>query len=102
MAKGVGKGKSQVGKMDGILAAPHLDTRIKICILMNVIVPKLEHAGEVWEENAKFVKQLEKVQMAANINILGCSSTTSNTAIRTKLEMWPLNTNRDARKLKGQ
>ena len=61
--KEIGKGKSQVGKMDAILTDPHLDTRIKICILMNVIVPKLEYAGEVWEGNAKFVKQLETVQM---------------------------------------
>ena len=27
--------------MDVILTDPHLDTRIKICILMNVIVPKV-------------------------------------------------------------
>ena len=43
--------------MDAILTDPHLDTSIKRCILMNVIVPKLEYAGEVWEGNAKFVKQ---------------------------------------------
>ena len=35
------KGKSQVGKMDAILTDPRRDTRIKVCILMNVIVPKL-------------------------------------------------------------
>ena len=46
--------------MDAILTDSHLDTRIKTCILMNVIVPKLEHAGEVWEGNAKLAKQLEK------------------------------------------
>ena len=34
-------------------------------ILMNVIVPKLEYAGEVWEGNVKLVKKLETVQMAA-------------------------------------
>ena len=27
--------------MDAILTDSHLDTRIKVCILMNVIVPKL-------------------------------------------------------------
>ena len=48
IAKVIGKGKSQVGKTDAILADPHLDTRIKICVLMSVIVPKLEYAGEVW------------------------------------------------------
>ena len=41
--------------MDEILTDPHLDTMIKICILMNVIVPKLEYAGEVWEGKANFV-----------------------------------------------
>ena len=41
--------------MDAIRTDPHLDTRIKMCILINVIVPKFDCAGEVWEGNAKFV-----------------------------------------------
>ena len=55
--------------MGAILTDPHLDTRIKRCLTMmkNVIVPMLEYAEEVWEGNAKFVKQLETVQMAATI-----------------------------------
>ena len=88
--------------MDAILTDPHLDTRIKICILMNVIVPKLEYSGEVWEGNENFVKQLETVRMTAAKNILACSSTTRNTVLRAELGMYPLKTNRDARKLKGQ
>ena len=88
--------------MDAILTDSHLDTRIKRCILMNVIVPKLEHAGEVWEGNAKFVKQLETVQMTAAKKILGCSRTASNTVITAELGMHPLKTNRDVRKLKWQ
>ena len=32
---------------------------------MNVILPKLEYTAEVWEGNAKFVKQLETAQMTA-------------------------------------
>ena len=47
--------------MDAILTDSHLDTRIERCILINVIVPKLEYAGEVWEGRAKLVKQLETV-----------------------------------------
>ena len=35
IAKVIGKDKSQAGKMGAILTDPHLDTRIKICILMN-------------------------------------------------------------------
>ena len=31
--------------MDAILTDSHLDTRIQRCILINVIVPKLEYAG---------------------------------------------------------
>ena len=69
----IGKGKSHVGKMVAILTDPHPDTRIRRCILMSVIVPMLEYAGEVWEGNAKFVKQLETVQMTAAKKILGCS-----------------------------
>ena len=101
IAKGIGKGESQVGKMHAILTDPHLDTRIERCILTNVIVPKLEYAGEVWERNPKFVK-LETVQMTAAKKILGCSSTTSNTVLRADLGMYPRETNRDVRKLKWQ
>ena len=45
-----------------ILADSHLDTTIEISILMNVLVPKLEYAGEAWEGNPEFVKQLKTVQ----------------------------------------
>ena len=65
MATVIGKGKAYIGKMDAILTGSHLDTRIKIFILVNVIVPKIEYAGEVWEGDAKLVKQLETVQMTA-------------------------------------
>ena len=40
------------------------------------------------------VKQLETVQMTAAKNILGCSSTTGNTVLRTMLGVYPLETNR--------
>ena len=52
-----------------------------------MIVPKLEYAGEVWEGNAKFVKQLETVKMTAAKKMPGCSSTTSNTVSRAELGM---------------
>ena len=102
IAKTLGKDKAQVGKMDAILTDPHPDSRIKTCILMKVIVPRLEYSGEVWEGNAKFVKQLKTVQMTAAKSILGCSSTTSNTVLRAELGTYPLKTNRDVRKLKWQ
>ena len=88
--------------MDAILTDSNIDTRIKRCILINVIVPKLEYAGEVWEGNAKFVKQLETVQMTAATKVLGWSSTTSNTVSRAELGVYPLRPNRDAMKLKWQ
>ena len=56
--------KAHVGKMDAIPTGSHPDTRIKTCIVINVTVPKLEHA-QVWEENAKSVTRLETVQMTA-------------------------------------
>ena len=88
--------------MDAILTDSHLNTWIKICFLTNVIVPKLEYAGEVREGNAKFVNQLETVHMTAAKKILGCSSMTSNTVLRAELGMCPLETNRYVRKLKCQ
>ena len=88
--------------MDAVLTDPHLDTRIKICILMNMIVPELEYAGDVWEGNAKFMhKQLETaVQMTAAKKLLGCSSTTSNTVLRTKLGKYQLEININVKQLK--
>ena len=56
----------------------------------------------MWEGNAKFVKQLETVQMTAATKILGCSSTTSNAVVRTELGMYPVKTNGDVRQLKWQ
>ena len=66
IAKVIGKGKAQVGKMDAIITDSHRDTRIKVCILINAIVPKLEYAGEVWEGNAKLAKQLRTIQMTSS------------------------------------
>ncbi|MEP5446747.1 hypothetical protein, partial [Ekhidna sp.] len=57
IAKVRGRGKSRVDKMDAILTDSHLDTRIKICIMMKVIMPNLEYAGDVWEGNADFEKK---------------------------------------------
>ena len=67
-----GKGEAHIGKVDAILTDSHLDMRIRMRVLKNVIVPNLEHAGEVWEGNAKSVKQLETAQMASAKKILGC------------------------------
>ena len=91
-----------MGQMDAILKDPHLDIRIKIYFLINAIVPKLEYALEVWEGNAKFVKELETVQMTAAKKILRCSNTTSNIVLRAALGMYPLKTIRDVRKMKWQ
>ena len=102
MAKVIEKGKSQVGKMDAILTDSHLDSKIKRCNLINVIVQKLEYAGKGWEVNANFVKQLEAVHMTAARKILGRSSTAGNTVLRAELGMCPLQARRDVRKLKWQ
>ena len=80
--------------MDAIRTDSHVDSRAKMCILMNVIVRKLEYPGEVWGGNAKLVKQLETVQMTAAKKVLGCSSTASNTVLRAELGMYQLKTNR--------
>ena len=50
--------------MDATLDS-HIGTRIKACILINVIVTKLECSVQVWEGNAKFVKQLKTERMMA-------------------------------------
>ena len=46
IAKVIAKGNAHVGKMDAILPDSHLDTRIKCCTLINIIAPKLHHAGK--------------------------------------------------------
>ena len=100
--KVVEKGKSQVGKVDAILMNSHLDTRIKRCIMMHVLVPTREYAEEVWEGNSKFVKHVETVQMTSAKKILGCPNTTCNKVLRAELGMYQLKTNRDVRKLTWQ
>ena len=57
-----------------------------------MIVPKLEYAGEVWEGNDKFVRQLETVQMKA----------AKKDTRMLKYDENPLKTNRDVGKLKWQ
>ena len=62
------RGKAHVSKMGAILLDSHLDTRIariEVGTLTNVVAPRLEYPGEVWEGSVNFVKQLETVQMAA-------------------------------------
>ena len=53
------KGRAHIGKMDATPTDSHLDARIKRCFMINVIVPKLEYAGLVWESNTKLVKKLD-------------------------------------------
>ncbi|CAB1104917.1 unnamed protein product [Ectocarpus sp. CCAP 1310/34] len=102
MSKVAEKGKSRAGKLHPIFANRHLDTRIKLAILKSVIVPPLEYAGEVWEGNKKVVKELEAAQMKAAKIILGCSTRTSNAAVRAELGIQSLRSGRDARKLTWQ
>ena len=46
IAKVIGKGRAHVGKMDAIITDSHLDTRVKKCILIDVIVSKLQKYGK--------------------------------------------------------
>ena len=126
----MGKGTAQTGKMDAILTDSHLDARIwRFSSFGKVMIDQYGRScctlsdgkrnnhlemypdecdsskaryifrrGGVWEGDAKSVKQLEAVQMTAAETILRCSSTTSSTAL--DKGMHPLETNRDARKLK--
>ena len=99
--KSIEKGKAEVGRMGVMLRDSHLDTRINICLLMNVNVLKLEYAREVRERNVRLAEKLETVQMAVAKKILGCSKTTSSTALRAELGMmYSLKSNRDMRKLR--
>ena len=69
---------------------------MKICIPINVIVPKLEYAVlRSMGREREVRKQLETVmQMIAANKVLGCSSTTSDTVLRAKLRMYPPQTNK--------
>ena len=62
--------------MDAILTDSHLDSRIKICVSDGCDIPKLEYAGELWEGNATFVKQLATGHMTTAKTILRSSTTT--------------------------
>ncbi|CAB1115344.1 ABC [Ectocarpus sp. CCAP 1310/34] len=102
MSKVAEKGKARAGKLHPILANRHLDTRINLTVLKSVIVPPLEYTREAWEGNKKVVKELEAAQMKAAKIILGCSTRTSNAAVRAELGIQSLRSGRDARKLTWQ
>ena len=36
--------------MDAVLTDSHLDNKVKTWVLINAVVPKLEHAGEAWKQ----------------------------------------------------
>ena len=77
----LGKGQAYVDKVYATLTDSHLDaTRIKICILMNAIVQKVEYAGKASKGNAKFVKHLETVHTTAAKKIGGCSKSSTTSA----------------------
>ena len=84
------KGKVEVGRMGVLFKDSHVvDTSIKRCIQLNVVIPKPEY-GEVWEENGTLVEKLKTVQMTAAKKIQGYSKTKSNTALRYELGMHSL------------
>lgn len=69
---------------DSVLVAPGL---IEKYILVNVIEPKLQHAGEVWEGDTEFIDQLETVQMATTKEELSrCPSTISKRSTMLRAE----------------
>ena len=70
IAKVIGKSEAHVGKMDAILTDSNLDTRVKRCILMNVILCQSQICREVCEGNAKLVNELETVRMTAAKKVL--------------------------------
>lgn len=76
--------------MNVILGSLHLDITKKRYNLMNFIVLKFKCAGEVWEGNAKLVRKPEPVPITAAREILECSKTARNTALRPELEWYPL------------
>lgn len=77
-----------MSRADVIPRDSHLDARGKICILIDMIVPKLEHAGEVQEGNMKLVKTSGTVMMAEPKKILGYSKAERKSIA--ELGMYPL------------
>ena len=57
IAQGTRTSKSQASKMDATLTDPHLDTRIKRCILTkNMIAPKFEYMQEKYRNGTQSSK----------------------------------------------
>ena len=63
---------------------------IKRFVLVNVIIPKLEYVGDLWEGNAKSVKNLDAVEMAAAKVVLGCSKMTSKHNMDSRVWIVPI------------
>lgn len=71
-----------------ILRDSLLDTRIKRCILMDVMVSRLEYAG-VREWHTKLVKPPGTAQMAAAKGILGVQQRRVNRVLRAGGGIYP-------------
>ena len=82
------KGDADIGGVDVILRDSHLDSSIMKYVLINVMVPKVENA-EVWEGNAKLVKTMETLQMAAAEKTIECSKSTSKYGIESRVRNAP-------------
>lgn len=54
----IGKGKAEISKLGVILGNSYLDTRMERCALINMVLLKLEYAGEARARNANLAKYL--------------------------------------------
>ena len=68
--------------------------------MLSVIRPSIEYGSEVWEGNQAQVNALESIILGGAKKILGCSSKTSNEAVRGDMGLETLRSRRDKAKLK--
>ena len=71
----------------------HLDTGIKMCILMNVTKTRICRIS-MGREREVGETAGNSIEMTQAKKVLGCSSTTSNTVLREELGMYPIKTKR--------
>ena len=96
----VTEGVAKLAKLRHLFRNKDLSTQIKRTILLTVLKPALNYAGEVWEPSSDMAVRLEAILTDAGKDILQCGARTSAEPILADLGLSSLKADRTIQKLK--
>ena len=93
-------GREKVNQLYKVISNRNVNLSSHRLLLLSVIRPSIEYDSEVWEGNKRQAGSLESITLDGAKRILGCSSKTSNEAVRGDMGLDTLQSCRDRAKLK--